>query len=651
MHGLTRRNAQSARVAGLPTPFDTFGLHRLALMTRSGRYLVAALFLAAIAFANASRGEIIVSEIMFNPQGSDRDSTGSTYTYNREWAELYNTGPSAVDLSGWQFGDSADNNWATAFPLGTTLAANQALVVTGDIASFDANWGGSINRIQVGAFPNLANNWGDNEAAAIRNASGVLQDVVRFEDTGWPTANGSDGNSIFLLPNALTSSANDLATSWKPSSAGAYGARFTSAGGQGENHGSPGQVTTQLNAPFAPSPDAAWSMVVFPDTQNYSKSSRDLPIFSQMTNWVVDNKDQYKIKLVMQEGDLVNNNDTETPSSGDQTGDQQWANARAAMSILDGHVPYIITAGNHDLGTTSAQTRDTQFNDYFNQTQNPLNDPALGGILKGYKDPGKLENAYFELKAPDGRDLLIFSLEFWPRQSTVAWANQIADLPQYQDHAAVLLTHSYLNHNNTRTNAGPTSYPGISDDYNDGEQLWQELVKLHPNFEMTFSGHVGGDGIAYLKSTGIEGNSVHQMLINAQFETNGGNGWFRIVEFLKDGKTARVRTFSPFLGYARTNAANDYTITLSSLYEQIADYDQNGVVDAGDLAKWRSNLGMTDALQFNGDGDGDGDVDGSDFLAWQRKLGAAAATAVPEPSAAFLMAAVGIGLAVRRRER
>src|SRR5690242_7230562 len=111
------------------------------------RSVSAAIVIALSALADIGMGEIVISEIMFNPQGTDNDLSNGSYTFTREWAELYNTGPSAVDLSGWQFGDAADNDWASAFPLGTTLAANQALVVTGDVASFDSNWGGSINRI------------------------------------------------------------------------------------------------------------------------------------------------------------------------------------------------------------------------------------------------------------------------------------------------------------------------------------------------------------------------------------------------------------------------------------------------------------------------------------------------------------------------
>jgi hypothetical protein len=611
-------------------------------------YLAVAVLTAITLAPPAVFGEIIISEIMFNPQGSDNDSTGTNYTYSREWTELYNTGATSVDISGWQFGDSQDNNWASPFPTGTTIGAGQALVVTGDAATFDANWGSGINRIQVSAFPNQANSVGTNEGAAIRNSSGVLQDVVRYQETGWPTANGSDGNSIYLLPGAMTSTANDVGANWKPSSAGAYGAWWTNGGGKGENHGSPGVVVTTPQTPFAPSPDARWSMVVFPDTQNYSKSTTNFPIFTQMTNWVKDHRDEYKIQLVLQEGDIVNRNNESNPSSGELPSAQQWANASSAMGVLDGVVPYVMAVGNHDLGTGdgTAQNRLTEFNTYFPPSRNPLNDPAHGGILKGTFQPGHNENAYYELHAPDGRNLLIFSLEFWPTNAMVNWANQVASQPQYADYTALLVTHSYLTSTGEHADADPDTYPiGASGDYNDGLQLWNKLIKVNPNFEMTFSGHVGGDGVSYLQSTNVEGDPVHQMMINAQFETNGGNGWFRLVEFLNDGKTVRVRTFSPFLGLYRTDSANYFQIALSQLTYQPADFTRNKVVDGDDLAVWLANFGQTTGgIQTQGDADVDGDIDGADLLVWQRQLGSASAvaagSAVPEPASAALAAVV-----------
>src|SRR4051812_1360838 len=307
------------------------------------RSICVVLLVVAVSSAASSRlrSEVIISEIMYNPQGTDLDTT-VTPNISREWAEVYNTGSSAVDISGWQFGDSQDNNWASPFPAGTSIASHQALVVTGDSASFTKEWGASINRLAVTGFPTLANDPSPtNETAAIRNGTGIIQDSVNFDDAnGWPKLNGSDGHSIMVVPQGLTATANKVGTNWKPSMRGVYGATFKSA--DGENHGSPGVVDTTPQAAFLPSPDAAWSMVYMPDTQNYVKSTADFHIMTEQTTWIRDHRDDFKIKAAIQGGDIVNNNDTNNPTTGDQNSTQQWQNAQAGMFVLNGYVPYIM---------------------------------------------------------------------------------------------------------------------------------------------------------------------------------------------------------------------------------------------------------------------------------------------------------------------
>ena len=52
-------------------------------------------------------------------------------------------------------------------------------------------------------------------------------------------------------------------------------------------------------------------MVMFPDTQNYVKSSANKAIYTQLTQWVRDNADAFGIQTVLHAGDIVNNNNTE----------------------------------------------------------------------------------------------------------------------------------------------------------------------------------------------------------------------------------------------------------------------------------------------------------------------------------------------------
>ena len=502
----------------------------------------------ACAPSSPGRAEIIFSEIMYDPQNTDT---------NREWVEIFNTGASAVNIGGWQFGLPLLNNWATAFPANTMLNAGQALVVTPSIATLDSDWGSGINRIQVGSFPALNNDPNNNVNAAtlaIRNASSVIQDQLTYKDgSGWATTNGNDGNSIYVLPQALTAAANDSGGNWRPSSQGLYGAVWRSSGGDSENHASPGTVAITVQAPFQPSPDAAWSMVYLPDVQNYNSSDGDhVRLIGQM-NWIIDNKAAWNIKAVIQGGDIVNQNQS----------DAQWERAEEAFDMLNGQVPYILAAGNHDFGTTNFQNRSTQYNTYFKITDNPLNNPATGGIIKGTFEPNHLENSYSTFTAPDGREMLIFNLEYYPRQAVLDWADSIAGQAQYADHTAVLLTHSFIGSGDTRWNVAANEYPGIEG--NDGTDMWNELVKVNGNFEMTFNGHLGGDGTGYRVDANNAGTNVHQMFLNTQFETNAGNGWLRVVEFMKDGQTVKVRTYSPHFDLYRTNGASNLDLTISHL--------------------------------------------------------------------------------------
>lgn len=73
-----------------------------------------------------------------------------------------------------------------------------------------------------------------------------------------------------------------------------------------------------------------------------------------------------------------------------------------------------------------------------------------------------------------------------------------------------------------------------------------------------------------------------------------------------------------------------------------ADLDNNGRVDAADLAVWKLAYKSSPA----GDADHDADSDGSDFLLWQRQFRkSTAVSAIPEPATAGLILAAGVSLA------
>jgi hypothetical protein len=380
--------------------------------------------------------------------------------------------------------------------------------------------------------------------------------------------------------------------------------------------------------PFVP---GSWTLVVLPDTQNYidTKDPALLPgIFTQMCNWIVANKAERNIGLVVFEGDIVDNNDREfngTPA-------YEWTLAKQAISVLDGEVPYILVTGNHDYGPGgSARDRKSALNRFFQPSDNRLNDPSSGGILAGMFEPGHLENTYASVDTGT-RKLLVFSLEFGPRQRVVDWANAVARQPRFRRHSIVLATHAYLREGNLPDPHAPVSDDNLpmpyradindptqdnkhnphnyklasinpdKDPVHDGEELWQQFVSRHRNFILVLNGHynsgndtgnklparpanpMNNDGIATTArqvSIGVHGNTVHEIVANYQFAANGGNGFLRLMEFLPDGKTVHVKTYSPFVEASGhppwlTDLRHQFTLTLSGVSENDKTHSKTG---------------------------------------------------------------------------
>lgn len=306
-----------------------------------------------------------------------------------------------------------------------------------------------------------------------------------------------------------------------------------------------------------PSPDS-WTIAVIPDTQYYVRSAEDAPLFTEITEWLVDHRLKYHIKLVLHVGDIV---DANTP--------EQWERAKNSLKVLDGKLPYVLAVGNHDLGQNSSD-RSTMLNDYFKISDNPLNQRIFGGSF----EEGRLENAWYRF-AHGGRDYVVFSLEFGPRKEVVKWAEEVAQA--HPEPSYILVTHEFIDqesslfsddgqarHTTRETKNSPYSY-GISKGGNvhSGKELWDAFISKHSNFELVVNGHykpfkranehthevewVHDLALAYRRDAYEDGRVCHQMLCNGQWAPRGGNGWFRLLEFLADGKTLRVWTISPHL--------------------------------------------------------------------------------------------------------
>ncbi len=304
-------------------------------------------------------------------------------------------------------------------------------------------------------------------------------------------------------------------------------------------------------------PEGSWTLAVFPDSQSLTRLHPE--VFIRQAEWVAAHKKSHDIRFVAHLGDITDNNRPE-----------QWKNAKQAMDVLkQAGIPYSLLPGNHDLGNNgSANDRSTLMNDFFKPAD------YANSASVDYFEEGKLENSAHGFESPHGK-FLVIALEFGPRNEVVAWADQQA--AAHPDHTVIVTTHAYLFSDDTRYDLGkfgskqtwnPKTYPLAKlGEINDGEALWQKLVFRHPHIRFTLNGHVLNDGAARTVSPGKAGQNVHQILSNYQYGVKPdrpwhGGGYFRLMQFLADRKTVRVKTYSPWLDQWMTGPEQQFELVI-----------------------------------------------------------------------------------------
>ncbi|MCB9850889.1 MAG: lamin tail domain-containing protein [Phycisphaerales bacterium] len=207
---------------------------------------------------NPEPGDVIISEIMYNPASVEGDFDNGVFTSNAEWIELFNTTYTDIQIGGWFFQDEdvdTNNDACTPMQSGTfpdfVLRSFEVVVVIPDgaevfgevpsVADFKAAWnlsashnviqlnsngtaGGAIvgrnlsndpvnDTFDVNDLPLNAPFWipcdpegferPDNEIVTLNDGTQII-DVVNYDDafpftSVWPDAAGY--NSISLVPN------------------------------------------------------------------------------------------------------------------------------------------------------------------------------------------------------------------------------------------------------------------------------------------------------------------------------------------------------------------------------------------------------------------------------------------------------------------
>jgi hypothetical protein len=294
--------------------------------------------------------------------------------------------------------------------------------------------------------------------------------------------------------------------------------------------------------------EGGFTLVVVPDSQIYTWKRPEL--YTLQTGWIAANVERYNLVRLLHVGDITQH-DTE----------KQWNAACRAHQVYAGLIPAVYAQGNHDMGYDGKyRNRESNFSQFITY-DDYSSQPGFGGVYD--REPQRTENSYHFFEA-GGRKWIVLALEFAPRDDVLRWANEV--VASHPDHRAILLTHAYLNADGSRYDRTIAALPGdawshrglnpfttdkLDGGFNDGEDMWRKLVSRHANFALVVCGHVCTS--AHLASQGQHGNTVHQVLVDYQNSPQGGNGWLRLLQFLPDGRTIRVRDYSPLLDETSTD--------------------------------------------------------------------------------------------------
>src|SRR5690606_11238842 len=158
-----------------------------------------------------------------------------------------------------------------------------------------------------------------------------------------------------------------------------------------------------------------FSVVLIPDTQRLSASSSWISHFQGLADWIVDNAEERNIELVLHLGDVTNS-----------ASETEYERAETPMDTLwDSGIPFVAAMGNHDYdGASPAADRsdDTQWNTYFGQSKYTGRDWWDGDFF----EENKSQNLYMRTTL-GGRPTVVLSLEFYPRSTVLAWAQEVIE--------------------------------------------------------------------------------------------------------------------------------------------------------------------------------------------------------------------------------
>lgn len=284
-----------------------------------------------------------------------------------------------------------------------------------------------------------------------------------------------------------------------------------------------------------PRPD--FTLAVLGDTQFYTSgvNGGNSNSFIAQTEWIVANRIERNIVAVTHLGDCVN--------YGDFMESEWWIATNALYRLEDAFVtklpygiPYSVAVGNHDGRVGEARL----YNRYFGVPHFSGRD-YFGGHY------GTNNNNHYVLFSASGLDFILLEVEFaaGTNVAVMNWANEV--LQAHRDRRAIVVSHSIL-----RQGVEQLQLP-----FNAEGQPIYESLKDNTNIFLMLCGHDPQAG----RRTEIHNRNLITILrSDYENETNGGNGWMRMLEFSPSNSLMRVKTYSPTLQQYRTGIYHQFSL-------------------------------------------------------------------------------------------
>ena len=298
--------------------------------------------------------------------------------------------------------------------------------------------------------------------------------------------------------------------------------------------------------------DFDFSFAWISDTQAYvQRTNYHQSHHMKMCQWIVDNREEWKIGYVMHTGDLVDDPDAL----------YMWEYADEAAKIFeDADMPYGVLAGNHDI-YAMLDIRDEYYN-YFGEDR--------------YKDQwyygGSYENNYghYDLISQNGQDFIIVYMSYNVYEDEINWMNEV--LAKYSDRKAILCFHDYTHVYESQE--GNLSYYGVL--------IRNKVVAKNPNVFAVLSGHYGGASYQTARfddnGDGYYDRTVYQICTDYQDLTVGGLQYIKFLYFDLDNDKVFVNAYSPY-----KNDFNYYDSSTAPDLHALAKAASNGKVNNGDV--------------------------------------------------------------------